>query len=153
MGIREIRQSGPYFYTYSPHHPPIATVQPGETIAIHTVDAFENKMTPRVKKFADVCTYPFLNPQTGPIAVAGSRPGDTLVVKIYEIKPTRDHAVTGTILEALSSHDHENRSPHAPPTLLPRIDEKCGLTPRCSTPDPHAVVPTGIPALMAPHRY
>ena len=67
------------------------------TVTIYTLDAFENKMTPQVKRFADVCTYPFLNPQTGPILVSGAEPGDTLVVKIHEIIPTRDHAVTGTI--------------------------------------------------------
>ena len=38
--IREIHQTGPYCYTYSPFHPPVATVQPGEKVAIHTVDAF-----------------------------------------------------------------------------------------------------------------
>jgi len=67
------------------------------TVCIHTVDAFENKMTPDVSKFEDVCTYPFLNPQTGPIEVEGAEPGDTLVVKIHEIEPTRDHAVTGLV--------------------------------------------------------
>ncbi len=97
MSMREIHQTGPYCYTYSPAHPPIATVEPGETVTIYTLDAFENKMTPQVKRFADVCTYPFLNPQTGPILVSGAEPGDTLVVKIHEIIPTRDHAVTGTI--------------------------------------------------------
>ena len=97
MSIREIHQTGPYCYTYSPSHPPIATVEPGETVCIYTLDAFENKMTPQVKRFADVCIYPFLNPQTGPILVSGAEPGDTLVVKIHEITPTRDHAVTGTI--------------------------------------------------------
>jgi acetamidase/formamidase len=97
MSIREIRQPGPYCYTYSPFHSPIATVKPGETVCIYTVDAFENKMTPQVRRFADVCTYPFLNPQTGPILVEGARPGDTLVVQIHSITPTRDHAVTGTI--------------------------------------------------------
>jgi amidase len=97
MSIREIHQTGPYHYTYSPFHPPITTVDPGETVVIHTVDAFENKMTPEVERFADVCTYPFLNPQTGPIVVNGAEPGDTLAVKIHEIVPTRDHAVTGTI--------------------------------------------------------
>ena len=96
-GIREIRQEGPYCYTYSPFHEPIAQVKVGETVCIHTVDAFENKMTPEVERFADVCTYPFLNPQTGPIVVEGAQPGDTLVVHIHEIEPTRDHAVTGTI--------------------------------------------------------
>lgn len=95
--MREIRQPGPYCYTYSPFHPPIATVQPGETVCIHTLDAFENKLTPQVRRFTDVCTYPFLNPQTGPILIEGAQPGDTLVVQIHEITPTRDHAVTGTI--------------------------------------------------------
>ena len=97
MSIREIHQTGPYRYTYSPFHPPIATVEPGETVVIHTVDAFENKMTPEVRRFADVCTYPFLNPQTGPIVVNGAQPGDTLAVKIHDIVPTRDQAITGTI--------------------------------------------------------
>ena len=32
-GVREIRQVGrPYCYTYSPFHPPIAQVKPGETV-------------------------------------------------------------------------------------------------------------------------
>ena len=97
MSIREIHQTGPYRYTYSPFHPPIAAVEPGETVVIHTVDAFENKMTPEVRRFSDVCTYPFLNPQTGPIVVNGAQPGDTLAVKIHDIVPTRDHAITGTI--------------------------------------------------------
>ena len=93
--IREIHQEGPYCYTYSPFHKPIAQVKTGETVCIHTVDAFENKMTPEVKEFADVCTYPFLNPQTGPIIVEGAQPGDTLVIHIHDIEPTRDRAVTG----------------------------------------------------------
>lgn len=44
-----------------------------------------------------MCTYPFLNPQTGPIAVEAAESGDTLVVKIQSIEPTRDHAVTGLV--------------------------------------------------------
>ena len=32
-----------------------------------------------------VCTYPFLNPQTGPIVVEGAEPGDTLVVRIHSL--------------------------------------------------------------------
>lgn len=64
---------------------------------MHAVDAFENKITPEVRAFADVCEYPFLNPQTGPIVLQGAEPGDTLVVKILSIEPTRDHAVTGLV--------------------------------------------------------
>ena len=32
MAIREIRQEGPYCYTYSPFHAPNATVEPGERV-------------------------------------------------------------------------------------------------------------------------
>ena len=97
MNARDIRQTGPYCYTYLPFYPPLATVKPASTVCIHTVDAFENKMKPEVNRFEDVCTYPFLNPQTGPIVIEGAEPGDTLVVTIHAIEPTRDHAVTGTI--------------------------------------------------------
>lgn len=119
MSIREIRQPGPYCYTYSPFHPPIATVRPSETVCIHTVDAFENKMTPQVRHFADVCTYPFLNPQTGPILVEGAEPGDTLVVQIHEIVPTRDHAVTGTL-----PYFGGLTSTRLDPTLQPPLEEQ-----------------------------
>ena len=117
--VREIRQTGPYPYTYGPHHPPIATVEPGERVVIHTLDAFENKMTPEVRCFADVCTYPYLNPQTGPIIVNGAEPGDTLVVHIHEIEPTRDHAVTGTVpyFGGLTSTNGD-------PTLQPPLEEQ-----------------------------
>jgi len=119
MRIREIKQPGAYHYTYSPFHKPIATVKPGETIAIHTVDAFENKMTPDVKKFSDVCTIPFVNPQTGPVVVAGAEPGDTLTVQIHSIEPTRDHAVTGLVpfFGGLTSTTLD-------PTLQPPLEEQ-----------------------------
>src|SRR5262245_5231782 len=37
--IREIRQEGAYSYVFSPYPEPVATVNPGETVAIHTADA------------------------------------------------------------------------------------------------------------------
>jgi acetamidase/formamidase len=119
MTNREIRQEGPYCYTYSPFHPPVATVKPGETVVIHTLDAFENKMTPEVERFSDICTYPFLNPQTGPIVIEGAEPGDTLVVKILDIEPSRDHAITGTIpyFGGLTSTTLD-------PTLQPHLEEQ-----------------------------
>jgi len=119
MTNREIRQEGLYCYTYSPFHPPVATVKPGETVVIHTLDAFENKMTPEVERFSDICTYPFLNPQTGPIVIEGAEPGDTLVVKIHDIEPSRDHAITGTIpfFGGLTSTTLD-------PTLQPPLEEQ-----------------------------
>ena len=43
--IREIRQQGPYHYVFGPYADPIARVKPGETIAIHTIDAFGDRIT------------------------------------------------------------------------------------------------------------
>ena len=78
-----------YFTTLGPHEP-VLSIVPGDTIVTTTVDARGNdahreQVTPRG------------NPQTGPFFVEGAEPGDTLVVQIHEIEPTRDHAVTGTI--------------------------------------------------------
>jgi acetamidase/formamidase len=42
--MREIRQQGPYHYVFSRYVDPVATVQPGETVAIYTDDAFESQI-------------------------------------------------------------------------------------------------------------
>lgn len=94
---RHIRQPGPYAYTYSPFHEPIARVKPGERVVIHTVDAFENKLNSPDDLCSRKRNFPFVNPQTGPIYVEGAQPGDTLTVTIHDITPTRDYAVTALI--------------------------------------------------------
>jgi len=43
--ITEIRQPGSYSYVFSPYPEPVATVDPGQTVAIHTEDAFEGRIT------------------------------------------------------------------------------------------------------------
>lgn len=53
-----------------PHTPPIAVVEPGETIEVETWSAL-TKVT---------------NPVTGPIRVEGAEPGDTLVVELLDIE-------------------------------------------------------------------
>lgn len=91
--MREIRQPGFYSYVFSPYLEPIARVAPGETVAIYTKDAFEDRIT----KADDVPSHilgSYLNPQTGPIYVEGAEPGDTLAVHLIEIEPTRDWAVS-----------------------------------------------------------
>ncbi len=91
--MREIRQEGSYQYVFSPYPDPIATVAPGETVAIHTEDAFEGRITTEEDLPSRVLGS-YLNPQTGPIYVEGAEPGDTLAVKIESIDPARDWAVS-----------------------------------------------------------
>ena len=93
----EIRQKGPYCYTYSDAHRPIAKVRTGQRVRIHCVDCFENKLVNDRQTYAEVCEYPYLNPQTGPVYVVGAQPGDTLLVHIEDIEITRKWAVTGLV--------------------------------------------------------
>jgi amidase len=91
--VREIHQEGAYHYVFSPYVEPLTTVSPGETVAIHTQDAFEGRITSPDDVPSRVLGA-YLNPQTGPLYIEGAQPGDTLAVRIEAIEPTRDWAVS-----------------------------------------------------------
>ena len=84
-----------YSYVFSPYREPVAHVRPGDRVIIYTNDAFESRITSAsaVPSQALKGTR-FLNPQTGPVFIEGAEPGDTLVVRIEDIEPTRDFAVS-----------------------------------------------------------
>src|SRR5687768_4005826 len=75
--LREIRQPGSYAYVLSPYTDPIASVRPGETVAIHTADCFGDRLV-SVRQVPSATIGPQLNPQTGPIYLECAEPGDTL---------------------------------------------------------------------------
>jgi len=84
-----------FSYVFSPYREPIARVRQGERVVIQCEDAFES----RIRSTQDVPSRAlagakFLNPQTGPIYVEGAEPGDVLAVRIEDISPTRDFAVS-----------------------------------------------------------
>lgn len=95
--VIEVQQRGAYCYTYSAAHEPVVRVKPGQRVRIHCVDCFENRLEREDQTFDEVCTYPYLNPQTGPVFVEGAEPGDTLLVHIDEIEITREWAMTGLV--------------------------------------------------------
>jgi amidase len=94
--LREIRQPGAYQYVFGPYAEPVARVKLGETVVIHTVDAFGDLLTSEDQRPSSILG-PYLNPQTGPIYVEGVEPGDTLVVRIENIESTRDWAASCTV--------------------------------------------------------
>ncbi len=67
---------------------PRLTIDPGDTVVFETRDAADGYYSPR-STHADVLGRgPFRgHPLTGPVAVRGARPGDTLVVEIVEMRP------------------------------------------------------------------
>ena len=61
---------------------PVLRIGDGDTVVTTTVDAFG-------KDASDTLVTPLGNPQTGPFHVAGAEPGDTLLVQLDQIVPSR----------------------------------------------------------------
>jgi len=71
---------------FGPDQRPVAEVSPGETVLFETEDA----QAGRVQSLADALTIVLpvdeANPVTGPLHIQGARPGDTLAVRIVDIR-------------------------------------------------------------------
>ncbi len=91
--MQEIYPRRPYPYVMGKYEEPLAVVQPGETVALYTEDAFEGQIDAEDILPSDVLGH-YLNPQTGPILVDGAEPGDMLAVHLEAIELTRDFAVS-----------------------------------------------------------
>ncbi|MGM0604852.1 MAG: acetamidase/formamidase family protein [Halobacteriota archaeon] len=76
-----------YSYTIGPYTEPTLEIDPGETIAVETVDAFGGKITSEDDTPSEVLEMPYINPVNGPIAVTGATKGDALAVTIDSIEP------------------------------------------------------------------
>ena len=77
-------------------HQPLLTVDPGTVIELSTEDCFGGLVRGFEDLPSQVCTFPYLNPVTGPIAVRGAEPGDTIAVHFVDIRPARDWAISST---------------------------------------------------------
>ena len=86
-------------YVLGPYRSPVATVAPGETFTVATLDAFGGQVTSPDTLPSRVLAMPYVNPVTGPIYVEGAQRGDTLAVTIHDLQPTRDFGVSATIPE------------------------------------------------------
>ena len=80
---------GDWAYVIGPYKDPVATVAPGETFAVETVDAFENKIDSPKADITKLIKLPYVNPLTGPIYVEGAEKGDTLAVTLGPIEVHR----------------------------------------------------------------
>src|SRR6185312_1590432 len=97
---------------------PLLTVAPGTIVELSTEDCFAGNVRSVDDLPSQVCTFPFLNPVTGPIAVEGAEPGDTLAVHLVEIAPARDWAVSSTF-----PHFGALTTTHSTAMLHPALDE------------------------------
>ncbi|HET7389101.1 MAG TPA: acetamidase/formamidase family protein [Nocardioidaceae bacterium] len=98
---------------------PVRTIRPGSVLEVWTEDCYAGKVKSAGDLVSQVCEFPFLNPQSGPFAVEGARPGDTLAVHFVSIQPSRSYASSTTVplFGALTST-------HATATLQPPLPER-----------------------------
>jgi acetamidase/formamidase len=97
--LTEARQ-GKYQYVYGPYAEPVLRIEPGDIVVAETQDAFEGAIKNEGDIPSKLLNVPFLNPQCGPIAVAGAEKGDVLCVHIHSIKPRGPQPVGTTALIA-----------------------------------------------------
>ncbi len=116
---RLIRQPGPYTHVLGPRAEPIASVRPGETVVIHTADCFGGRLTREDQVPREVLGDAPLNPLTGPIWIEGAEPGDTLVVRIDDIRAVGERAVS-----CLLPFCGGLTTTHEAPTLAPQLPER-----------------------------
>jgi amidase len=72
-------------YEFSKTNRPVVTIEPGERVVFDTQDALAGQIKCE-KDTMESVDFTKVNPATGPIYVKTTRPGDTLVVKIQDIK-------------------------------------------------------------------
>ena len=73
-------------WSFGPDLEPALAVAPGDTVTFETNDCF----TGQIRSEDDLVTeidLTRINSATGPVAVAGAEPGDSLVAEILDVRP------------------------------------------------------------------
>jgi len=106
-----------HVWAFDVNNEPVVTVEPGTVIDIQTWDCFTGQVTSEADTF-DALDISRVNSATGPIAVRGAEPGDSLAVTILDIRPdTRGSAM---ILPGAGQLVH---AAHAPYTRIFRVED------------------------------
>src|SRR6201989_1642124 len=73
-------------WAFGPGLEPVLEVEPGETVTFETNDCF----TGQIRSEDDLVTeidLTRINSATGPVAVKGAEPGDSLIAEILDVRP------------------------------------------------------------------
>ncbi|HEV7516233.1 MAG TPA: acetamidase/formamidase family protein [Thermoanaerobaculia bacterium] len=96
---------------------PVATLRPGDILETRTADCFGGVIQKPGDSLAKVKGD---NPLTGPFAIAGAEPGDTLVVKILDLEVDGTRGV-GALAPGFGALNTTNYTPMLQPPLPERI--------------------------------
>jgi amidase len=104
-------------YTFAASYQPVARLKSGDILETNTVDCFGNA----VKKPGDTLSMaPGDNPLTGPFFVEGAEPGDTLAVKILDLKVDSNQGV-GALAPGFGALNSTNYTPMLNPPIKEKI--------------------------------
>jgi amidase len=93
---------------FGPEMDPVLDVEPGAVVTFETNDCF----TGQIQSESDLVTgidFARINGATGPVAVRGAEPGDSLIVEILEVRPVATGVAT--IIPEVGQLIHQVRSP------------------------------------------
>jgi amidase len=82
----DIVTQGEFQYVYGRYAAPKLTIDPGDIVVVETEDAFGGVIQTEQDRPSEKLNFPFLNPQSGPIAVRGAKKGDCLAVHIHAVE-------------------------------------------------------------------
>src|ERR687886_2144578 len=94
-------------WSFGPDLEPVLEIDPGETVTFETNDCF----TGQIRSEDDLVTeidLERINSATGPVAVKGAEPGDSLIAEIVDVRPIEWGVATlipgfGQLIDAVQS--------------------------------------------------
>ena len=84
--VQEVVTRDNVIWSFGPDIQPVVEVDPGAVVRLETNDCF----TGQIRSETDLVTeidFNRINSATGPVAVKGAEPGDSLVVELLDVKP------------------------------------------------------------------
>jgi amidase len=73
-------------WSFGPDLEPVLEVEPGDTVTFETNDCFTGQITSEEDLVTEI-DFDRVNSATGPVAVKGTEPGDSLVAEILDVRP------------------------------------------------------------------
>jgi amidase len=89
-----IADQGAFEYVYGPYSDARLEIDPGDVVVVETEDAFGGVITSEDDLPSEKLTFPYLNPQCGPIHVRGAEKGDCLAVAIHAVENRGGYGTT-----------------------------------------------------------
>src|SRR5829696_1706868 len=80
-------------WAFGPDLEPVLEVEPGSVVRFETNDCFTGQIASEDDLVTEI-DFERVNSATGPVAVKGAEPGDSLVVELLAVEPSRQGVAT-----------------------------------------------------------